>query len=71
VATLERSESEAAELMAKLGGYSERARSLAYVLFQKATDRGWAEEAGAYNGLIIAWPVLKSMGTEGGQQALI
>ena len=71
VAALERSESEAAELMAKLGGYSERARSLAYVLFQKATDRGWAEEAGAYNGLIVAWPVLKSMGAEGGQQALM
>lgn len=34
-----------------MGGYADRARQLAYVLFQKATDKGWADEAGAYNGL--------------------
>lgn len=62
VAALERSETEAAELLHRMGGYADRARQLAYVLFQKATDKGWAEEAGAYNGLITAWPSLQAMG---------
>ena len=59
-AALERSETEAAELMNILGGYSDRARQLAYLLYQKANDRGWALEAGAYNGLITAWPSLRT-----------
>jgi len=60
IAALGRSESEAAALLGQLGGYADRARSLAYVLFKKATDNGWAEEAGSYNGLIAAWPDLKA-----------
>lgn len=63
IAALDRSETEAAELLRRLGGYGDRARQLAYVLFQKATDKGWAEEAGAYNELITAWPTLQSIGT--------
>ena len=59
-AALERSETEAAELMNTLGGYSDRARQLAYLLYQKANDRGWAQEAGAYNGLITARPNLRT-----------
>ncbi len=59
-AALERSESEAAELLHALGGYGDRARQLAYLLYQKANDRGWASEAGAYNGLIAAWPSLRT-----------
>ena len=59
-AALERSETEAAELMNILGGYSDRARQLAYLLYQKANDRGWAAEAGAYNGLITNWPNLRT-----------
>ena len=58
VAALERSESEAAELLHVLGGHGDRARQFAYLLYQKANDRGWAAEAGAYNGLITAWPNL-------------
>jgi putative DNA methylase len=69
VAALERSESEAADLLHRLGGYGDRARQLAYVLFQKATEKGWAEEAGAYNGLILAWPALQSMGSSTDQDA--
>ena len=57
---LERSESEAAELLHVLGGNGDRARQLAYLLYQKANDRGWASEAGAYNGLIAAWPNLRT-----------
>jgi putative DNA methylase len=68
VAALERSETEAAELLHRMGGYADRARQLAYVLFQKATDKGWAEEAGAYNGLITAWPSLQAMGGSGDAQ---
>lgn len=64
VAALERSESEAAALLHRMGGYGDRARQLAYVLFQKATDKGWADEAGAYNGLITAWPSLQAMSGE-------
>ena len=60
IAALERSESEAAELLHTLGGYGERARQLAYLLYQKANDKGWAAEAGAYNGLITAWPSLRT-----------
>lgn len=68
VAALDRSETEAAELLHRMGGYADRARQLAYVLFQKATDKGWAEEAGAYNGLITAWPSLQAMGGSGDAQ---
>lgn len=71
VAALDRSESEAASLLQLLGGYGDRARALAYVLFQKATDRGFAEEAGAYNGLITAWPALVSFQAHDEQQRLM
>jgi putative DNA methylase len=73
VAALERSESEAAELMRLLGGFADRARQLAYVLFQKATDKGWADEASVYNGLITAWPVLQAtaLETPSGTQATL
>jgi len=59
VAALERSESEAADLLHILGGNGDRARQLAYLLYQKANDNGWAAEANAYNSLIAAWPSLR------------
>ena len=60
VAALARSESEAAELLHTLGGNGDRARQLAYLLYQRANDKGWASEAGSYNGLITAWPSLQA-----------
>ena len=60
VAALERSETEAAELLHTLGGNGDRARQLAYLLYQKANDKGWATEAGAYNTLIVAWPNIQT-----------
>lgn len=60
VAALQESESDAAELLRKLGGIADSARALAYVLFQRATDNGWAEEATVYNGLVTAWSELQS-----------
>ena len=59
-AALERSESEAAELLNDLGGDGDRARQLAYLLYQVANDRGWASEASAYDNLIAAWPSLRA-----------
>lgn len=70
IAALGRSESEAAELLRQLGGYGERARVLAYLLFKKATDKGWSEEAGAYNGLIVAWPALQVASVPTTQQTM-
>jgi len=71
VAALGRSETEAAELLRQLGGFADRARQLAYVLFQKATDKGWADEASAYNGLITAWPVLQAASADTSGQATL
>ena len=51
-------ETEAAELLHTLGGNGDRARQLSYVLYQKANDKGWATDAGAYNALITVWPNL-------------
>ena len=44
--------------MHTLSGNGDRARELAYVLYQKANDKGWTTETGAYNDLITAWPNL-------------
>ena len=60
IAALERSETDAADLLQRLGGYGESARQLAYLLFKKATDKRWADEAASYNGLIEAWPTLRA-----------
>jgi len=72
VAALERDESQAASLIHQLGGYSDRARQLAYVLYAKADHNGWAEEAAAYNGLIAVWSDLLAMGdTRAGQGTML
>lgn len=52
----EGSEQSAADLLAKLGGLGETARDLAYRLYLLCERKGWADEARAYNGLVIAWP---------------
>src|SRR5207248_4048384 len=51
-------ESAAAVLLHKLGGVAETARDLAYRLYTVCERKKWAEEALAYNGLVIAWPEL-------------
>jgi putative DNA methylase len=38
----------------------EHAKALAYRLFQIAERKGWAQEAYAYNSLVIAWPDVQS-----------
>lgn len=42
----------------------ERAKALAYRLFALAERRGWANEAFAYNSLIVAWPDVRSRAAE-------
>ena len=70
VAALNRSEPEAARLLHELGAYGDRARQLAYLLFNKATEARHADEAAAYNGLINAWPILRSTIPDPQQQLL-
>lgn len=70
VAALDHSEQEAAELLHQLGAYGDRARQLGYLLFNKATEARNTDEAAAYNGLINAWPILRSMTPDGQQQLL-
>lgn len=49
-------EDSAARLLQTLGHYGERAGDLAYRLYAVCERKRWAEEARAYNGLIVAWP---------------
>jgi putative DNA methylase len=51
-------ESGAADLLRKLGTTAETARDLAYRLYTLCERKKWAEEALAYNTLVIAWPEL-------------
>jgi putative DNA methylase len=59
-------EEAAASLLAKLGAVGEQARILAYRLYTTSERKGWAEEAQAYNGLVLAWPELEKLSGEGG-----
>jgi putative DNA methylase len=52
----EGSEQSAAELLYRLGGMGGTARDLAYRLYLVCERKGWADEARAYNGLVVAWP---------------
>jgi putative DNA methylase len=54
---LDASEMEAAALLNRIGsGLGERARQLAYLLYGICDRKKWADEAGAYNMLVTAWP---------------
>ena len=44
--------------MAALGSLAAPARDLAYRLYTPCERKGWAEEARAYNGLVVSWPEL-------------
>ena len=43
-----------------IGFGAESAKDLAYRLYTIAERRGWAEEAYAYNALVVAWPDIQS-----------
>jgi len=56
----------AAALLARLGAaYGETARDLAYRLYSICERKKWADEALAYNGLVIAWPELTKLALAG------
>jgi putative DNA methylase len=62
IRTLEtKGESAAASLLNRLGGLGETARDLAYRLYSICERKKWAEEALAYNSLVIAWPELSKL----------
>jgi putative DNA methylase len=54
-------ETAAGEFVAQAGGYAELARDLAYRLFLVCERKGWAEEALAYNALVVAWPEIERL----------
>jgi putative DNA methylase len=54
-------ESGASALLRKLGGTAEVARDLAYRLYTVCERKKRADEALAYNGLVIAWPELTKL----------
>jgi putative DNA methylase len=55
-------EQAAAELLTRLGSdYGERARDLAYRLYNICERKGWAQEALAYNSLVIAWSEISKL----------
>lgn len=43
-----------------MGSNAERAKDLAYRLYTVAERKGWAQEAYAYNALVIAWPEVQA-----------
>lgn len=54
-------EAAAATLLSHLGSLSETARDLAYRLYTVCERKGWAQDALAYNMLVVAWPRLKEL----------
>jgi putative DNA methylase len=58
---VEGSEDRAAEILRRVGGLGEIARDLAYRLYQVCERKGWAQEALAYNSLVVAWPNLRDL----------
>lgn len=57
----QKGESAAAALLYQLGGMGEIARDLAYRLYTICERKKWADEALAYNGLVIAWSELSKL----------
>ena len=49
----------AAALARQLGANAEVARDLAYRLYPIRERKRWAQEALAYNALVVAWPEIK------------
>jgi putative DNA methylase len=60
----EKGETGAAQLLNKLGGLGDVARDLAYRLYSICERKKWAQEAMAYNGLVIAWPEIVKLASQ-------
>ncbi len=59
-------EASTAELVLQLGGIAEVARDLAYRLYSTCERKKWAQEALAYNSLVVAWPELAKIARSAG-----
>jgi putative DNA methylase len=57
----EKGEPAASALLVELGPLAEHARDLAYRLYSTCERKAWAEDARAFNGLVIAWPELERL----------
>ena len=69
IRTLEKEgEKGAGALLDKLGSLGETARDLAYRLYTICERKGWAQEALAYNMLVVAWPKIKEQAGKGPRQ---
>lgn len=70
----EKGEAGAAALLKKLGPKGESARDLAYRLYTLCERKKWAQEALAYNSLVVAWPEIVKLSqgevVQEGQQKL-
>jgi putative DNA methylase len=65
IRALEVSESDAAELLKKIGsGYGEKARQLAYLMYGICDRKKWAAEGSAYNILVNAWPEIEKLASK-------
>ncbi len=54
----------AARLLVRIGERGEGARDLAYHLYGICDRKRWAEEALAYNGLVVSWPEITRLAAE-------
>ena len=54
-------EQAAADLLARAGAVGVAARDLAYRLYVTCERRGWASDALAFNGLVVAWPEISRL----------
>ena len=61
-------ETGAAALVQKVGGLGEVARDLAYRLYGICERKKWAQEALAYNSLVIAWPEIVRLASQSSPQ---
>lgn len=57
----EQGEVAAAALLKSIAGRASATRDLAYRLYSVCGRKGWAEDARAYNGLVLAWPELEAL----------
>lgn len=72
IRALESSESDAAALLARLGGgVGDRARQLAYLLYGICDRKKWAEDAAAYNMLVTAWPEISRLAASADERETI
>ncbi len=57
----QKGETGAATLVGQLGGIAEISRDLAYRLYSTCERKKWAQDALAYNSLVVAWPELTKL----------